>query len=220
MAIFSVPIAKGGTSATVDVDTDALDAEDFKLVVAEGLKAVLNSRMSKVGAVTKLSGKELDDAHAHALRIAEENKEALLAGKLRAKASGRKAKSDISREVQTEARRIARDMVKNLIRANGGKPSTYKASEITAAADTLIASDATILDKARENLANRAQIATPGLDILSGLAPDPALVAKSEEKKAKDKEARKGTLSAKQAGLIKPHIPVRQRPGTEAPAIH
>jgi hypothetical protein len=218
MAIFNVPIAKGGPSAFVEIDSDALDAEDYKLVVAEGLKALCNARMSKVGAVTKLEGADLANAQAHALRIAEENKTMLLAGKLRSKAAGRKAKSDISREVQIEARRIGREMVKNLIRANGGQPSKYKASEITAAADNLIASDATILDKARENLANRASIAMPGADILAGLAPDPKLVAAAEAKKAAAKANK--PLSAKQAGMAKAHVPPRTRPAADAHHVH
>ncbi len=68
MSIVSIPIIKAGQS--VDVDTDAItDNNVFGLIVMEGLKVLLNSRMAKVGAVTKLIGEELAKAQASAMNI-------------------------------------------------------------------------------------------------------------------------------------------------------
>jgi hypothetical protein len=211
MAILKIPVTKAGKSAALDVDTDAIPQDMYALVVMEGLKAVLNARMSKVGAITKLEGEELDKAHAAAMSIATENLANLMASKLKTRAT--KAKSDIPRDVATEARRIGRELVKNAIRAAGGKPSHYSAADITKAADELIASDASILAKARENIENRATL-KPTIS-LAGLAESPKLVAKAV-KAAADKKANK-TLSAKQAGLVAPR---KSKPGAEAHTTH
>lgn len=218
--ILNIPIPKAGKTpdgkpVTLEIDTDAItDGEEYAFIFAEGLKALLNSRMSKVGAVTKLSGDALAKENAAALAIANENKTRLLAGEFHTK-RGAKAKSDTPREVTTEARRIARDMVKNLIRASGGKPSHYKASEITDAADVIISEDTTILAKARENLANRAGLTT-SVNVLSLVHTDPKKIAEAETKKKQRAEQ----LSAKQAGLTTKTPPVRQRPPVAPHAVH
>ncbi len=198
--IISVPIAKAGKDANLNVDVGQLSDDMYALVMAEGLKAILNSRMSKVGPVTKLEkeGKleELATNRDLALKIAEDNLTKLLAGDIKAKSKA--AKSDLPREVQTEARRIAREIVKNQIRAAGGKPSHYAAKDITLAADEFIKADASIVTKARENLANREGI-KPAVDLSSLIKESPQLVAKA---KAKSEANKAPGLSAKQAGMV------------------
>jgi aminopeptidase N len=186
----------------------------YSLVMAEGLKAILNSRMSKVGPVTKLAkeGKtdELAKAQELAFKIAQDNLIKLLAGEIKAKAKA--AKSELPREVQTEARRIAREIVKNQIRAAGGKPSHYAARDITLAADEFIKADPSIVEKARENLANREGI-KPALDIGSLIKESPTMVAKAKAKA----ESNKATgLSAKQAGMV----PTRKKGQPAQHAVH
>ena len=202
MNVISVPIAKAGKDVTLDVDTSTLSDEMYALVMAEGLKSILNSRMSKVGPVTKLEkeGKteELATNRDLALKIAQDNLTKLLAGDIKAKSKA--AKSDLPREVQTEARRIAREIVKNQIRAAGGKPSHYAAKDITLAADEFIKADASIVEKAKENLANRAGIKA-SVDISSLIKESPTLVAKA---KAKADANKAPGLSAKQAGMVPP----------------
>lgn len=214
MNVISVPIAKAGKDVTLDVDTGQLSDEMYALVMAEGLKAILNSRMSKVGPVTKLEkeGKleELATNRDLALKIAQDNLTKLLAGEVKAKAA--KSKSDLPREVLTEARRIARDIVKNQIRASGGKPSHYPASEITKAADAFIASDPSIIEDAKAALAKRAEN-KPSVDISTIIKESPALIAKLAEKSAKNKAP---GLSAKQAGMVPP----RKKPQAPQHAVH
>ena len=198
--IISVPIGKAGKDVNLDVDVGQLSDDMYALVMAEGLKAILNSRMSKVGPVTKLEkeGKleELATNRDLALKIAQDNLTKLMAGDIKAKSKA--AKSDLPREVQTEARRIAREIVKNQIRAAGGKPSHYAAKDITLAADEFIKADASIVTKARENLANREGI-KPAVDLSSLIKESPQLVAKA---KAKSEANKAPGLSAKQAGMV------------------
>ena len=207
--VFEVPIAKGGDKAFLQFDVSVLKDEDYALVMAEGLKAVANARMSKVGAVTKLTGKELEDANVMAMKIAAENLEKLVKGetKVRGKA---KSTSDIPREVQTEARRQAREVVRNEIRRAGGKISQYAAKDITAAADQLIASDPSYVEKARAALEARANL-TSAIDISAIVKADPKKVPKAAEAKANK------PLSKTQAGIVAPR---KRRAAAPAQAIH
>lgn len=196
--VFQVPIAKAGDKAFIEVNLKELvDDEMYAAVLMEGLKSILNARMSKVGAVTKLKDKELADAQALALKIAEENKAKLFSGEVKVKGK-RAAKSDLPREVQSEARRQAREVVRNTIKAAGGKISQYAAKDITAWADQVIAADPSFIEKAQATIAARANL-TLEIDAAVVLAKaDPKKVAKA----AADKAAR--PLSAKQAGTVAP----------------
>lgn len=193
---FKVPIVKAGATAFIDVDVSTYSDEAYAYVMAEGLKAIANARMSKVGAVTKLTGKELEDAQALALKIAEENLDKLAKGDIKLK-SAKASKSDIPRDVQTEALRLARDVVRNEIRKAGGKISQYAAKDITAAAHAVIAGDPSYLDKARANLESRANL-TSAIDVSSMIHVDPKKAAKAAEAKASK------PLSATQAGKVAP----------------
>lgn len=208
--VFQVPITKGGPEAVVEVDTSTLSDEMYAFVLMEGLKTILNARMSgdKVGAITKLTGDDLAKANAAAMRIAGENRDRLLAGEIKAK--GKRAKSDVPREVQTHARRIARDVVKNEMRKAGIKQSQVAAKDITAAADALIAQDPSYLEKARAYVDSQTAI-TSAIDVSALVHVDPKKVAKAAEAKANR------PLSAKQSGMVAP----RKKPAAQAgAAIH
>lgn len=201
MAIMQVPVTKG--KGFVEFDTDALPEAVFAEVVLQGLKTLVNRGMSKC------TVKDLGDeatVRKEAMIIAEQQKAKIMSGEI--KFTGKaKAKSGVSKEVTTEAMRIARDRVRDALKAAGKKLSYVPAKEITAAAKELVGLDPSILAQAEANIASRAE--TPSAIDLSalvaGLAEDPAKVAKAEEKKAakqKDKP-----LSAKQAGMVKGRKP-------------
>jgi len=105
----------------------------------------------------------------------------------------------------TEARRIARQIVKDQIKAAGEKVSHYTAKAITEAANGLIEADPTILETAKANLAAASkkvgdQAKAKAALAKAGIKVDPKLVAKAEAaKKEKKKEA--VPLSAKQAAI-------------------
>lgn len=198
MAILNVPITKAG--AALSVDTDALPEEAFRAVVEAGLKALLNLGMSKI--LTKgLEGDKLSEAQAAALAKATENLDNLKAGKVKkGRATAKDANGNkVSGPVMTEARRLAKEVVKNEIRAAGMKISHIEASVITKAANELIAADPSFITKATENLEARSQVKT-SIDISALVHESPKLVAKAEKAKAE----RKTQLSAKQAGKVAP----------------
>lgn len=172
----------------------------FEEIVYRGLSDVLNSGMSKI--LTKdLEGEELEKAKTAAFEKAEENLKELMASKVKHKGARATKATKVSREVNTEALRLARDIIKDQIRADGGKPSHYKASDITKWAKELIEADPSFLAQATANI--EARKAKPIAISLSGLKPDAELVKKDDARKAKNKVA-KGQLSAKQAGKVAP----------------
>ncbi len=198
MATLRVPVTKAGT--TIEVNSDSLPEEAYKFVFEAGLKAVLNLGMSKI--LTKgLEGDKLAEAQAAALAKAQENLDNLLAGKIK---KGRTTAKDangnkVSGPVMTEARRLAKEVVKNEIRAAGMKISHVEASVITKAANELIAADPSYIEKATANLEARSTIKS-AVNIKALVHESPKLVAKANAAKAE----RKTQLSAKQAGKVAP----------------
>jgi len=195
MTELHIPITKAG-NRKLSVDTAELPEEMYKLALEEGLKVLLNAKMSKI-TVKGLEGDALEAARNSAFEVAEKNLEAVKAGKVRKGRSAATAAdgSKISGPVMTEARRLAKEVVKNEIRAAGMKISHVAASDITKAANELIKLDPSYIETAKANLESRA--AKPsGLDISSLIHESPKLV----ERAAKAKAER--TLSATQAGKV------------------
>lgn len=190
MAILSVPVTKG--KASIDIDTDALPDAVYQEALLQGLKVLVNRGASKV---TKAAHPVEDDMKAKAMEVAAAQVEAIKTGKI--KFTGQKA-SKVSGAVKTEAMRLARNLVKDAIKANGGKISHYEASEITKAAKELLDADASLLTMAEDNIKARESIGKTEKIDLSKIAVSDKLVAKAEAKKKGD-----GTLSAKQAGKVK-----------------
>jgi hypothetical protein len=196
-----IPITKAGKGVMFAVDADdinLLEPEVFAMIVKEGLKVLLNLKMSKLDAPSKLEGDALEENKAKALELAAKNLEDLKQGKLiKRGTSGRPTASGQPREVVTEAMRLAKDFVKDAIRRAGMKISLVAASQITAAAKQQLESDPSLYEKAKANLEERAKIQLPG-DISALIKESPKLKAEAEAKSAAAKEKR---LSAKQAGL-------------------
>ena len=196
------------------VDTSALSDEVFAEIIYRGLSDLLTSGMSKI-TVKDLEGEELEKAKAAAFEKAEENLKVLLSGKVKHKGqrgSGASATKH-SREVTTEAMRLGRDVIKDQIRADGGKPSHYKASDISKWAKELLEADPSYYEMAAANIEGRKQKKL-GIS-LEGLKPDETLVAKAEAKAKATKPKAAGQLSAKQAGKAGKVAPPRQKPGTQ-----
>lgn len=201
MAILRIPVTKAGNKAIeVNTDTDIPDAM-YQLALEEGLKVLLNKGMSKIS--TKgLEGEALDEAKAAAYAKGEENFEALKSGKIKKGRAGATTKdgAKVPGVVMTEARRLAKEVVKNEIRAAGMKISHVEASEITKAANALIAADPSFIETATANIEARAAKKVTAVDISSLIHESPKLVQAAEARKASSK----GVLSAKQAGKAAP----------------
>lgn len=202
MAKLNIPITKGG--ASIEVDTDNMPESMYLMAMQEGLKVMLNKRMSKV-TVAKLEGVKLAEAREAAMVIARKNYDEVMAGTMKGGRAAGAAK--ISGVVMTEARRLAKEVVKNEIRAAGLKVSHVEASAITKLANELIASDPSYVAQATENIEKRKakvnedqSAALAFLQKLGGVQESPKLVAKAEKEKAE----KKSTLSVKQAGKVAP----------------
>jgi hypothetical protein len=195
---YKVPITKAGKGIVLEVDIALIDDVTLKGLIIEGLKACLNSKMASVGAVTKLEGDALAAAQAKAMTIAKDNLEALMTGKF--KFAGQKAKAPVKREVQNEAIRLAREFVRDQIRAQGYTISHFSAKDITTAAKGKVEADPSFYARAEENLAKNAAIETK-IDLSAlGLKPDPEKLAKAEAAKV----TRAQNLSKTQAGKTLP----------------
>lgn len=216
MGVHQIPITKGG--GTIALDTEKLPQEVYEAFLLEGAKAYFNKGMSKI--LTKgLEGKALDDAKAAAMAKAQETANELnkqdgagnYTGKV--KLSGRKAPTKgASGAVMTEARRLARNLVKDAIKREGGKVSHYAASEITKAANALLATDdgKSLLAQAEENL--KARESKAPVSVLSGIV---SAIKIDEGKKAKieaKKKTEKAPLSATQAGQVAKRAKPEARP--------
>jgi hypothetical protein len=191
MATLSIPVTKG--KANVEFDTDALPDAVYQEALRLGLKELANRGMSKV---TKAAYPNEEEMKAKAMEVAKANVENIVAGKI--KFTGQKA-SKVSGAVKTEAMRLARNLVKDAIKASGGKISHYEASEITKAAKELLEADQSLLKMAEDNIAAREQVGKTEKIDLSKIAVSDKLVAKAEAKK----KASTSTLSATQAGKVK-----------------
>ncbi len=198
MSTMNIKVTKAGKS--LEVDLQELPDEAYQFVLQKGLEALLNARMSKV--LTKdLEGEKLAEAQARALEIAEENLSNLKAGKItKARGGAKDANGNkVAANVMTEARRLAKEVVKNEIRAAGMKISHIEASVITKAANELIAADPSFIENAKANIEARSAVKS-AINIANLVHESPKLVAKAEAAKAE----RKTQLSAKQAGKAAP----------------
>jgi hypothetical protein len=192
MADIQVPITKA--KGQVTIDSEAIPQEVYEEALKLGLKELANRGMSKL---TKAAFKGVEaDLAAACMEQAEKNVEAIMTGKIRF--AGKKAKSGESAAVMTEARRLAKNLVKDSIKAAGMKISHVEAKDITAAANELLAADPSLIDKAKANLAEREK--TPvSIDIKSLIKESPKLVAKAN---AANEKKKAGTLSKTQAGKV------------------
>lgn len=192
----------------VSIDTALLPEDVYREALMQGLKAIAERAMSKI---TKEAYPVEAERKAAIVAKAEANIADMYSGKT--KITGQAKVKKASGAVMTEAMRLARNLVKDAMKANKIKISTVKASEITAAAKTLIESDPSIMSTAEANL--KAREATPiKIDIASLIKADPELVKKAEAKAAAAKANK--PLSAKQAGKVAPRA--KPKPGAQANA--
>jgi hypothetical protein len=189
-------IALKNAAGNVEVDTAKLPNDVYREALMQGLKVIAERGMSKI---TKANIPDEAERRAEIKAKAEANVQDMYDGKT--KITGAKSVKKASGAVMTEAMRLARNLIKDAMKANKIKISTVKASEITKAAKAYIESNPTIIATAEKNLQEREQ--TPmTIDIKSLIHVDPELVAKAEAKAAKAKADK--PLSAKQAGKVAP----------------
>lgn len=217
MANLDIPVTKTGKFIKVDTDLDLTNDDSFRMIVFEGLKVLINKGLSGEKYRTKdLSEEDLAKAYDAIMAKAQENFKAIKEGTMK---QGRQpAATKVAGPVMTEARRLAKEVIKDEIKAAGMKVSHVAATDITKAANALIESDPSFIEMAKANIEarNAKIVVAEGADVkaaalaklqaLGGISESPKLVAKAAEEKAKAKS----TLSAKQAAKVAPRKPQAQ----------
>lgn len=223
MAIFQVPLTKGGGIVTVDTaDFESeLHNDVYHEIVFEGLKVLLNKGISgDKFKVKDLTGDKLDEAHAAIRQRAEKNLELMRSGQTLTKARNASGSGKVPAKVLTVARQLARDVIRNEMRKANIKVSLVPAKDITALANQMIAEGGEAnpyVQEAIQTVAAREAAPAPSslMDISSLIKVDPTLVAKAEKAKAERKEQ----LSAKQASKPKAHqgmkVPPARKPAPQ-----
>jgi len=195
-----------GKCGSVDIDPEKItDDAMYEFIFKTGLDTLVNKvGMAKIATgVTKLSGAEADKRKAEVLKQAQENVEAIYAGTLK----GARAATKVTGAVNTEAMRLAKAMVKDLLRNNGYKIGAFDAKELTAYAKDVLAANPDLIKKAEANLAERAAAPVKGIDLkkmLGAHADDESMKAKPKVPPKPKAKGEKVAMSAKQAGLVAP----------------
>lgn len=182
----------------VGVDTAKVPDPIYQEALMLGFKAIAERAMSKI---TKEAYPDEAQRKAAIAAKAEKNIQDMYDGKTKISGQTKSKASKTDKAVHTEAMRLARNLVKDAMKANKIKISTVKASEITRVATQYVEQNPSILETAKANLAAREAIPVT-IDIKSMIHVDPALVAKEDAKKAKAKADK--PLSATQAGRTVP----------------
>jgi hypothetical protein len=180
----NIPKAK----SFIEVETDKLPTHVYQEALVQGLKVLLTKGQTTF---TKEKFPDPDELQAAALAKTEQTLRDLYDGKITIRGG---AKADkVPREVMTAARNIARKMVKELLKRRGVNVTQVKSSDITKAANLMLASNPSIIEKARKE---QEDIEKSPIDLDMEIEVDPKLVA-AQAKKKTDK-----TLSKTQAGKV------------------
>lgn len=212
---YTVPL-KGGAGHVTLENIDDVPNDYFVYIIQMGLETIINSAggMPKLlKGITKLDENEQSKQKAAVRKLAQENIKALLDGTLKQK--GERGAVKVSGAVEKEALRLAKEMFKDILRENGIKISSLKASEHTAAAKEILKDNPDIYVKAEANLKEREEGAktTAPIDlkkIFGAKLDDPSIKAKP--KGAGLKAANEAKAKAKAAA----GVTTKEKPKAEA----
>ncbi len=184
-SLVSVHIAKG--KASLDVDISKLPDDVYNEIIQKGLQSVLGRGMTEIK-TAGLEGSELEKAQNAAMEIAQANLDKCYAGEIRLMATKR---TKVKGKERTEALRIAKQIVKDQMKAEGLKVSHYSAKEITLAAEEVLADNPQILEEAKSAIAKREKEAKEvvKIDLKSKMKADPKKVEAAKKKAAQAKAA-------------------------------
>lgn len=197
-------ISKAKRNLTVDVND--LTQDQMTEALKEGLKVILNAKMTKIK-TSEADEDSLPEMQEAAFIQAQMNLADFKSGKRKSRTASADG-TKLSGALKTEAMRISRNMVKDTLKAKKIPIREVPAATITAAATKLLSANPAIIEQAKANLASRPAvegISLAGLD----LAADPKLTAKYSAEKAE----KKSQLSAATADKVKPR---RQMVGSTA----
>lgn len=183
-------------------------------VYEEALRLGIETMANKFEGHSKLTKKDAPndvEREASALAGAQAKIDDLAKGNL---GKAKKVKGPSNSTIKTEALRLAKLMVKDLMKAQKLKQSDYSAAEITKMAEIVLGNDPSLTEQAKANVEARTAVKAPELNLKEFMQVNPELVAKAEKRKADQAAAKKskagtlaGTLSAAQAGKVAPRKP-------------
>jgi hypothetical protein len=160
--------------------------------------------------MSKITVKDLgseEEVRKEAMIVAAQNVAKINAGDIKFSGKSKAATAKLDKAVGTEALRIARERVRDALKAAGKKLYAVKASEITTAAKELINIEPSIVAEAEAAVKARSEapISADLSAIIGAVKEDQAKIAKAEAKKAEEKASK--PFSAKQAGMVKGRKP-------------
>ncbi len=185
--VWQIPVPKAGKGLTVAIEIDKLHEKTYRQALFLGLKALAVRRMSKLPSTKDMQGKELEEQRAAIMKVAQANVQDMYEGKVRS-ATGAAKEAGVTREVKTEATRLAKAAIKAQLKAAGKKVSYIPARTISAAAAKLIADDPSWFKRAEASLAAAEKEREKLAISIEGIEEDETLIAKAEETKAKAKK--------------------------------
>ena len=188
--VLKVPVTKG--KGFIEVELGKLPDHVYREALLQGLKVLANRGQTKL---TKEAFPDPEKLKEAAMAKADETLQAMYEGKIRI-VGGAKGDSKVPREVMTEARRIAKAIVKDEMKRRGVKVSYVESKDITKAANALLAEHPEIVQQAKEEIERRE---TEGSKYKIDITSIPV-----SEKKVKAAEAKKAdkVLSAAKAQRI------------------
>jgi hypothetical protein len=185
---------------------DQLPVDVYKACLKLGARQLMNSGMSKI--TKKECGDDLEVMKAKAMAKARDNLEAMYNGTIKLPNSAKTKKIKVPAEVLTEARRMAKAMVKDELKRNGIKLKYVAAKDITYAANQYLESEAgrELIPQAQEAIdARKSKKARPSV---ANIHLDQKLVQADKDKAAQAKE--QATEAESQAGRVMAQM--RQQP--------
>lgn len=188
---FKIRITKA--KKDLDIAWNELPPEVQMWLVEQGLSKVLNGATSKV---TAANTPDENSRGEQAMGLAQKKLDALRDGKFK-----RSSKSDgkVPGVVMTEARRLAKTVIKAQIKAKGKKISDYEAKAITEAANTYLAAHPELVEQARASVDANAKIAEAAAVDVSAIPVSDKRV-QAREKANAEKRAETAAKSAGKPG--------------------
>src|SRR5262249_10747652 len=140
----------------------------YQAALRIGFQQMANRGMTKGYSTTGLEGKALEEMREKIRAKVQENIQSIYDDKVRV-AGSKRAKSGVSRAVNTEAVRMAKEIIKVLLRKQKVKLSSIKSGNMTKAAQAYLDQHPEIMEQAKANVEAREKAAPTAEFDLSAL---------------------------------------------------
>lgn len=215
--IIEVNVPKAKTK--LKLNWDSLDLDTKLAIIQAGAEKIVQAATAKI---TKKDEPDETKMAVLALEAAEEKLEQIHSGKWK---PGRKASvGKVAGVVMTEARRLAKNIVKAQIKAANQRISDYEAKAITEAANLYLSEHEELIAQAQASIEASKNLASAAAVNVAAIPVSPSKVAKNNEKKAAAKAATLAKNAGKpgpQKSTIKTQAPIPpRRPAPESHVTH